>query len=191
MLNYAWGCAPDSFRRINCFSCCEVRVRSFAAADNAASKRLYREGLLASTRDRSDIADLEDVLSTYFVGSKDHFWVAECCCEVVGMVAITVDDQRIGHLRWLSVDPRRQQDRYIAALLVEGATAHARCHDCLKLLVHTQLDDEVAIALLHGLGCHFSRSRDRFGRHELEFYMNLYGSPETSPQFDEHCALVE
>jgi ribosomal protein S18 acetylase RimI-like enzyme len=168
-----------------------VSVRSFLPADQLAATWLYREGLLAGQVDPNDAAaDLADIKAAYFGRPQDHFWVAEAAAEVVGTIAITIDDQQAGHLRRLRVAPGRQESGHTACLLVETATAHALEYACLKLVLHTMLDDKRAMTLLHRLGFEFSRSRDLSGRHLLEFYADLYATPKPIHIADEHGPLV-
>jgi GNAT superfamily N-acetyltransferase len=173
------------------FSGGDVSVRSFLPADQVAAVWLYREGLLAGEVDPNDrVADLANIKAAYFGRAQDHFWVAEAAAEVVGTIAITIDDQQVGHLRRLRVAPGWRERGHTAGLLVETAMAHAREHACLKLVLHSLLDDKRAVALLHQHGFEFSRCRDLSGRHQLEFYANLYTTPTPTHSADEHGPLA-
>ncbi|MGD0463902.1 MAG: GNAT family N-acetyltransferase [Tepidisphaeraceae bacterium] len=167
-------------------------MRSFLPADQLAVARLYREGLLAGQVDPNDAAaDLADIKAACFGRPQDHFWVAEAATQVVGTIAITINDQQVGHLRRLRVAPAWQESGHTTRLLVETATAHAREHACLKLVLHTPLDDKPAVTLLHRLGFEFSRSRDLNGRHLLEFYVNLYMPQKPTHGAEEHGSLAQ
>ena len=177
MLKHSWVDKHESVRIMPRFPG-DAYVRSFRAADQPAARRLYREGLLAGEVDPNDAAaDMEDIAVAYLRRPQDHFWVADAGMRVVGTVALTIDERQVGHLCRLRVAPGWQDSDYIASLLVEAATAHAREHACLMLVLHTRMDDNRAVALLHRLGFQFSRSRDVRGRHLLEFYLNLYYAP--------------
>jgi ribosomal protein S18 acetylase RimI-like enzyme len=79
-------------------------------------------------------------------------------------------------------------DVEVASVLIEKATHHARQRDCLKLVLHTPVNDEWAIAFLHQLGFEYARARELGGRHLLEFYLNIYFQPGRSVAGDK--ALV-
>jgi hypothetical protein len=163
-----------------------LKVRGFHPTDQGAVMRLYQDGLLTGHVDPNDLAiDLADINAAYFKEPQHHFWVAEAEDEVVGTIALTTDAQQVAHVRRLRVARGRQDDNCVLCLLIATATAHACQHDCLKLVLHTPLDDKQAIPLLHQVGFEFGRSRDVRGRHLLEFYLNLYSlprRPESDPE---------
>ena len=138
-------------------------LRTYHVRDRSDVHRLYHEGLLAG---------IPDPLKR----SQDHFWVAEANGEVIGTIAILKDDNQIGHVRRLRVDPfwKLWRGGEIARVLIQEATDHAREHDCLKLVLHAPVNDDQAIAFLHQLGFEYSRARELRGRHLLEFYLNIY-----------------
>jgi hypothetical protein len=156
-----------------------VKVRAFQPTDQGAVLRLYQDGLLTGNVDPRDPAiDLADIKTAYFKHPQNCFWVAEAEDEVVGTIALTTDAQRVAHVRRLRVARGWQDDNCVLCLLIAAATAHACKHDCLKLVLHTPLDDRQAIPMLHQVGFEFGRSRDVRGRHLLEFYLNLYARPQ-------------
>jgi len=155
----------------------EVRLRRYEARDWGEVVRLYHYGLLTGTPDFQDTApDLDRIEEEYLKRPQDHFWVAEVNDRVIGSIAIKEDDKQIAHVRRLRVDPvwKMWQSGEVAKALIQQATQHARQHDCLKLVLHTPIDDDRAIAFLHHLGFEYARTRERRGRHLLEFYVNLY-----------------
>ena len=159
------------------------RLRSYCAKDRQEVLRLYRHGRLAGVPDPSDPAtDLDHIEDVYLKRPQDHFWVAEADSHVIASIAITEDDQQVGHVRRLRVDPEWKiwHGDEIAGVLIQKVTRHARQHECLKLVLHTAVSDEWAIALLHRLGCEYTRARNLGGRHLLEFYLNLYMRPDRS-----------
>lgn len=158
----------------------EMRLRSYEPRDRDGVLRLYHHGLLTGTPDPLDPAtDLDHIEEIYLKRPQDHFWVADANSEVVGSIAITEDDKLVAHVRRLRVDPawKSWNGGEVARALIQHATHHAREHDSLKLVLHTPVDDEQAIALLRELGFNYARAREQCGRHVLEFYLNLYARP--------------
>lgn len=160
-----------------------ISIRSYHAQDRHEVRRLYHHGLLTGTPDPLDPAtDLDRIEDIYLKRPQDHFWVAELDGRIIGSIAITEDRQQIAHVRRLRVDPawKMWQGGEVARALIQKAAQHARQHDCLKLVLHTPVDDDQAIAFLHRLGFEFARTRELRGRHLLEFYLNLYVRTERS-----------
>jgi N-acetylglutamate synthase-like GNAT family acetyltransferase len=152
-------------------------LRTYHVRDRSDVHRLYHEGLLAGIPDPLDsTTDLDRIDDVYLKRPQDHFWVAEANGEVIGTIAILKDDNQIGHVRRLRVDPfwKLWRGGEIARVLIQKATDHAREYDCLKLVLHTPVNDDQAIAFLHQLGFEYSRARELRGRHLLEFYLNIY-----------------
>jgi ribosomal protein S18 acetylase RimI-like enzyme len=146
---------------------------------------------LAGVLDTLDPAtDLDQIEEVYLKRPQDHFWVAELDGHVIASIAITEDDRQVAHVRWLRVDPacRMWHGGEVASVLMEKATHHARQHDCLKLVLHTPVNDERAITILHQLGFEYARTRERGGKHLLEFYLNLYARPDRSVPSNEGLA---
>jgi ribosomal protein S18 acetylase RimI-like enzyme len=155
----------------------EVRLRSYHARDRRDVLRLYHHGRLMGVPDLQDAAsDLDQIEDVYLKRPQDHFWVAELNDQIIGSIAIKEDETRIAHVRRLRVDAawKTWNDGEIARVLIRKATHHARQHDCLKIVLHTPVDDQRAIAFLHEVGFEFARTREVGGRHLLEFYVNLY-----------------
>jgi N-acetylglutamate synthase-like GNAT family acetyltransferase len=159
----------------------ELCLRTYHARDRREVLRLYQHGLLTGVPDPLDpAADLDYIEDVYLKRPQDHFWVAESDGEVIGSIAILVDERQIAHVRRLRVDPgwKTWHGGEVARVLIQEATQHARQHDCLKLVLHTPVDDDRAIAFLHELGFEYARARELRGRHLLEFYLNLYVRPD-------------
>jgi N-acetylglutamate synthase-like GNAT family acetyltransferase len=136
---------------------------------------------LAGIPDPLDPAtDLDHIEDEYLKRPQDHFWVAEAYGEVIGSIAVVKDDKQIAHVRRLRVDPAWKvwHGGEVARFLIQKATQHAREHECLKLVLHTPINDDRAIAFLHQLGFEYSRAREVRGRHLLEFYLNIYIRPD-------------
>lgn len=161
----------------------ELCLRSYHARDRDEVRQLYHHGLLTGAPDTLDAAtDLDHIEDVYLRRPQDHFWVAEIDGQVIGSIAITEHDKQIGHVRRLRVDPgwKTPHGSEIARILIRKATHHAREHDCLKLVLHTPVDDDRAIAFLHQLGFEYTRTRQLRGRHLLEFYIDLYARTDRS-----------
>jgi N-acetylglutamate synthase-like GNAT family acetyltransferase len=155
----------------------QVVIRSYRASDRPYTIRLYREGLLTGTLNPLDPAsDLDQIEDVYFKRPQDHFWIAEAQGEVIAMIGVREDERQIAHVRRLRVDPKCGDSLRgeLARILIRTAAEHAREHEHLKLVLHTPFNDEEAAAFLHQLGFEFTRARELDGRHQLEFYLNLY-----------------
>ena len=159
----------------------EICLRTYHAKDRREILRLYRQGVLTGDPDPMDPAtDLDHVEEVYLQRPQDHFWVAEIDGEVIGSIAILVNEKQIAHVRRLRVDPawKKSHGEEIARALMEQATHHARRHDCLKLVLHTPVEDDRAIAFLHQMGFEYARARELRGRRLLEFYLDIYLPPD-------------
>jgi len=156
-------------------------LRSYHASDRRAVLHLYHHGLIASPPDPQDPAtDLDHIEKVYLKRPQDHFWVAQADHDVIASIAISEDDRQVGHVRRLRVDEawKTWHAGQVAVALIEKAAYHAREHDCLKLVLHTPVNDEWAIALLHQQGFSFARIRGLGEKRSLEFYLNIYGQPK-------------
>ena len=157
----------------------DFHIRSYVAADQPDVWHLYQKGMLAGHVDpKDDVSDLTDIENNYFKRSQDHFWVAEAKNSVIGTVALAEDDAGVARLWRLRVSPFWQLDNRVVSALVRTAIEHARSHGCLKVVFQSSLDGARAIALLEGMGLQFARIRDAGGRHMIEFYDNLYATPD-------------
>jgi GNAT superfamily N-acetyltransferase len=158
----------------------EFEVRSYQSRDREEVLRLYLDGLLAGSVDPTDSAsDVRNVSDWYFQRDQDHFWVAEAHERIIGTVGVFEDQARVAHLRRLRVDRTCQSKDDVARALIATAIRHARLYGCLKLILHTSLDESEAMKLVESLGLQLSRIREGCGRHLIEFYDNLYARDNT------------
>jgi N-acetylglutamate synthase-like GNAT family acetyltransferase len=175
---------PDSPKELVSSSIKHVPcLRSYHASDRRAVLHLYHYGLLAGLPDPHDPAiDVDHIEQVYLKRPQDHFWVAQADHDVIASIAISEDDRQVGHVRRLRVDAawKTWHSGEVAVALIEKAAHHAREHDCLKLVLHTPVNDEWAIALLHQQGFGFARIRRLSEKRSLEFYLNIYAQPKTS-----------
>jgi len=159
-------------------SVCDERgflIRSFRCADLPDVTHLYHTGLLTGWPAPKDHAlDLTDVEGSYLKRPQDHFWVAEAKGAVIGTVSIREDEAGVSHIRRLRVALLWQLDSSVAIALLRTAIAHARDHDCLKLIFHTSLPSNRAVRLLEDLGFQISQVRGAPGQHVIESYNDLY-----------------
>jgi N-acetylglutamate synthase-like GNAT family acetyltransferase len=169
---YAHGHSFDTFR-----------VRSFKATDQAQVMQLHAAAAPSGFVDCDCAAKIDEIDEKYFRRAQDHFWVAEAQGQIVGTVAMYVNDDNAAHLYCLrAVD--EPADLPIRRGLVRVAAGHAYHHGCLKLVVHApdrQVDIARATEFLHRLGFEFSRHRQVEKQPVLEFYLNLYERPELLP----------
>jgi N-acetylglutamate synthase-like GNAT family acetyltransferase len=156
-------------------------VRSFQATDQQQVMQLHATTAPGGVVNCDCAANIDEIEEKYFRRPQDHFWVAEALGRIVGTVAIYVHDDNVAHLYCLraaddSMDIRKG--------LVRVAAGHAHHHGCLKLVVHApdgKVDIGRATEFLHRLGFEFSRHRQVEKQPLLEFYLNLYETPELVP----------
>ena len=154
-----------------------VVLRDYRETDHADLLRLYHEGMLSEGVNASDPAeDPQHIFDMFQSRSQDHLWVAEAEGRVIASIGLTRNEQQVAHVRRLRVEPEYQkwESGQLVRTMVATAVEHARACDSLKLVIHTPVNDERAIAFLHKLGFEFARIRDREGRHLLEFYLDIY-----------------
>lgn len=154
-----------------------MTLRSYQPSDHDQVVYLYHHGLLTGVVDPTDPAtDLDHIDEAYLAAPQNHFWVVEAEGRIVGTVALNVDDANVAHIRRLRVDPawKTWHEGELARRLIFSATRHAQQNNCLRLVLHTPVDDERTIHFLQKLDFQYARSRDLNGRRLLEFYVNLY-----------------
>jgi ribosomal protein S18 acetylase RimI-like enzyme len=150
-------------------------VRGVSPEEKNEVWRLYRDGLHGAQVHPFDPAtDLEQMEEFYQQDPKRRLWVAAVSGEVIGTVAIAMEDETLAHLRRLRVAPECASKQPVANALVETAAAHARDQGAIKLVFHNPADEAGAANLLSRLGFQFSRARRILGRRVMEFYVNLY-----------------
>jgi predicted N-acetyltransferase YhbS len=153
-------------------------VRPSAPADRPQVDRLLREGVLPGHVEYESGA--AERIRRSFGSERERFLVADAGGgRIIGTLAVVEASPDVGHLHWLRVDPARQADRMVARALARAAAEHAREVGLLKLAMHAPADAEERLAsYYHQLGFEFSRARELNGVHVLEFYLNLYETPE-------------
>jgi ribosomal protein S18 acetylase RimI-like enzyme len=153
-------------------------IRESREADQNQAARLYRDGLMTGQLDPFDSAtDLQHMMEVYAHRPPNRFWVAETADRIIGMLGLLQEEEGVGHMRRLRVDPTWQSDYRVAVGLMQVAAGYARERGFLKLVLHTPVDDRWAIPLLRRLGLAFARKRDIHGRQVIEFYVNFYVIP--------------
>jgi len=88
-------------------------------------------------------------------------WVAEEDGEVVGTVALTVEGDRVGHLRWFLVAPHARGG--LGRRMLDALMAHARRCDLRHVRLWTVDGLDAAARLYRDLG--FRRTEERPGQH--------------------------
>ena len=155
----------------------EVMIRTFRDDDFDDVRNLYHAGLLTDSVNPPDpLINTSSLREHYLTRAQDQFWVAEAHGKVIACIALTESSDRVGHVRRLRVDHEwlEWHDGDVVRMLIARAAEHARLHEQLKLVMHTPVHDERAVAFLHKMGFEFARIRDRDGKHLIEFYLNIY-----------------
>lgn len=154
-----------------------VRLRTFVPVDLPSVLFLHEHGLLLDQVDpQDDISDLHQIDDAYLRRAQDHFWVAEADREIVGTIAVKEHEPQVAHIRRLRV-AKHWQAAGVGSSLVHRALEHTREHEYLKVVLHTHVDVNHAIALFGDLGFIYAGYKDARGRRLLEFYTDLYHHP--------------
>ena len=158
-------------------------VRSFEPRDQETVSRLYTEGMLVGQMAPNDTgADIDDIQQAYFEDESSHFWVAELDGRVLGMIGVASYREDRAEIRRLRVDADWQQTG-IAERLVETALAHCSHHGYLKVVFDTRFDTDAAMSLFDRFAFQHTRTKSRYGKDLLEFYLDLYRQPrKTQPE---------
>jgi len=154
-------------------------VRTYRAADAAACRALFVDGLITGKLSCDDTCpDLDDVESAYLNSPDSHFWVAEDQEGiVVGMVGVLAMDRGVGEIRRLRVDPAHRR-RGIGQKLMEAAVCFCRDRGYVKIMLDTFIDREPAIGLFQKFNFRHSRTRKIGEKELLYFYLDLYQKDE-------------
>jgi len=155
-----------------------VAVRTYRPGDQKAVEHLYDHGLLAGQIAPNDTgADIDMIREAYLADPRHHFWVAELNKQVVGMIAVTSDEEHTAEVRRLRVAPEHQHSD-IPATLLKTAIDHCRRHDYLKVRLDTRFERSDALHLFDKVGFQHTRTRNVQGKELLEFYLDIYRNPD-------------
>jgi ribosomal protein S18 acetylase RimI-like enzyme len=145
----------------------DLVIRPFAAADQAAARRLILAGLGEhfGTIDESLNPDLTDIAATYLAPGP-RFVVACRAGELVGTGALRFHGAGEGELVRISVSPRHRRQG-IAQAIVAHLIAEARQRGLARLLVETNYDWVAAINLYRRFGF------TEYERDAINVYMHL------------------
>ena len=154
-----------------------IKIRSFCAADMAACRKLYKEGLIGGKIAENDTGlDIDDIETVYMNCPGNHFWVAELPDgAVVGMIGVQHHEEGTGEIRRLRVKSDCQR-RGIGSKLLEIALNFCQQHQYLKITLDTFMDREPAIKLFEKFRFKHQRTRSVNGKDLLYFYLDLYTS---------------
>jgi len=153
-----------------------VTIRTFQPKDQPAVVKLYREGLLGSTKiaDNDTGFDMDDVETSYMKSPGSQFWVAiNAQDEVVGTIGVQHHEESTGEIRRLRVRPDSQR-RGIGSKLMETALKFCHENHYLKVTLDTYMDHEPAMRLFDKFRFRHSRSRTVGGKELQYFYLDLY-----------------
>ena len=154
-------------------------IRSYQPADQEAVSRLYDEGLLLGQLAPNDTgADVENIYVAYFDEPHNHFWVAELDGEVVGMIGVAAEENRVAEVRRLRVEKNWQRSS-LASKLLETAIDHVKNHGFLKVVLDTHFERDAVLHSFERLGFQHTRTRNLANKELLEFYLDLYRPPKT------------
>ncbi len=153
-----------------------VSIRLFEPSDQHAVQKLYREGLLGTTKiaDNDTGFDMDDVDTSYSKRPGSRFWVAaNLAGEVVGCIGVQNHEASTGEIRRLRVRPDSQR-RGIGSKLMEAALQFCHERQYLKVTLDTYMDHEPAMRLFEKFRFRHSRSRTVGGKELRYFYLDLY-----------------
>ena len=148
-------------------------IRSFTAADDAACRTLYHQGLTGGTIADNDTGlDIDDIDAAYMKPDGNHFWVAEADRQIAGMIGLMHSDGT-GEIRRLRVAEQHRR-RGVGTALLERALEFCREQNYLKLALDTFVDREPAVRLFEKFNFRHNRSRNYAGKELMYFYLDLY-----------------
>ena len=155
----------------------EFTIRSFKAADLAACKRLYTEGLLSGSLPPNDTGyDIDDIVGVYMNRPENHFWVVHLGGgEVVGMLGVQHHEKGIAEIRRLRV-AKGHRRRGIGAALLETALRFCQEHSDVKVTLDTVMDRDVALKIFEKFHFKHQNSKRCGEKDVLYFYLDLYAS---------------
>jgi ribosomal protein S18 acetylase RimI-like enzyme len=145
----------------------DLVIRPFAAADQAAARRLILDGLGEhfGMIDESLNPDLTDIAATYL--APGHRFVVACLAgELVGTGALRFLGEQVGELVRISVSPRHRRQG-IGQAVVAHLIAQARQRGLARLLVETNHDWVAAVNLYRRFGF------TEYERDAVDIYMRL------------------
>jgi ribosomal protein S18 acetylase RimI-like enzyme len=145
----------------------DLVIRPFAAADQAAARRLILDGLGEhfGMIDESLNPDLTDIAATYL--APGHRFVVACLAgELVGTGALRFLGEQVGELVRISVSPRHRRQG-IGQAVVAHLIAQARQRGLARLLVETNHDWVAAVNLYRRFGF------TEYERDAVNIYMRL------------------
>lgn len=155
-----------------------LAVRTYHPADQKVVEWLYDHGLLAGQIAPNDTgADIDMIHEAYLADERHHFWVAELHGEVVGMIAVTSDEEHTAEVRRLRVAAEHEGSE-IPAILLKTAIDHCRRHEYLKVRLDTRFERSDALSLFDKVGFQHTRTRNVQGKDLLEFYLDIYRNPD-------------
>jgi N-acetylglutamate synthase-like GNAT family acetyltransferase len=141
-----------------------IEVRPFAAADQAAARRLVEDSLGEHFGyvDRAANPDLVDIAG-YYCRPPNAFLVAELGGRIVGTTGLIAEGRGARLVRVaVARDIRRAG---VATALLERAMALASRADLLELIAHTQPEWEGAVAFYRAHGF------EPYGRDEIDVHL--------------------
>lgn len=167
----------------------EYTIRTFAEGDLAEVERLAREGLLIGHVDHSGSGTEADPHgSGAGRPTPQSFWVVEAQGSVIGSIAMLQGDGDVGRLLQLRIASEWKDDPRIAKMLVRAAVDCAKERGALKMAIDSpgfeprisSGEESSIVQYLRSLGFEYTRTHEQGGRSMLEFYLNLYGGPQST-----------
>jgi hypothetical protein len=164
-------------------------IRAFADDDRAQVEQLAREGLLVGHTDHSGSATESNPHgSGAGHPTPQSFWVVEAQGRVIGSIGMLQGDGDVGRLLQLRVAPQWSDDPRIAKTLVRAAVDCAKQRGVQKVVIESpglepmpsSGEESSIVRYLRSLGFEYTRTHEKGGRSNLEFYLNLYEEPRST-----------
>jgi len=130
---------------------------------------------LATSSDESEV--LAKTLTQMIPGRHD-VWVAEAAGHVIGSVVAIHQSNELAHFRFMCVNEHWHDRDAVAMSLGDVAVRNAWDRGYLKIIMHTRRPVDRVTALMHHLGFEFSREHAIAGDHVLEYFLDLYSTPQ-------------
>ena len=153
-----------------------ITIRPFKREDQQACQRLYRDGLIGTTKiaENDTGFDMDDIESAYMKRPGNCFFVAvDTAGDVVGTIGVQHHEDATGEIRRLRVRQDCQR-RGIGSRLLEAALKFCQEHLYLKVTLDTFMSTEPTMKLFEKFRFRHSRSRTVGGKELKYFYLDLY-----------------
>ena len=152
----------------------DILIRNYRPTDATAVRALFATDRVAGGAAPPAVPDdLQQSDEACVDAQGCRFWVAEERGELVGLVGLLRESAQVGRLRRLRIAPRFRETT-LPVQLLRSALQYGREQGLLKIVFVTDVQEQEAVAIFGPCGYRLARRREREGRFQIEFYLDLY-----------------